>query len=170
MPECFLDTNLVEALLECANEVNHKKGNSSVITTMSEEKMRGNFAVAIIDDDKVKVKALETFEKVERLCKDGLKFYKHPERQHFVIQISPAIERWLLKESLKADVDMTTYGLGNDLNALRKMKGAIQRNDDRFKKLFKEMLKNENCDEIIELKRWLKFLKEKNYNTDLDSL
>lgn len=50
------------------------------------------------------------------------------------------------------------------------MKGLAQRNDERFERLFKDMVENKSCKELNELKRWLLFLKENNYNTDLDLL
>lgn len=170
IPECFLDTNLVELIFEKTGVVNHKKGNSSVLAAMQSDKLKDNFAVAIIDDDKVKVKALEEFNLNVRLSKVGLKIYKHPLRAHFVIQLSPAIEQWILRECAKAEVNMGNYGLEDNLETLRKMKAITQRSDERFKRLFREMMQCSSCDEIIELKRWLIFLKDNNYNTDLDLL
>ncbi|MBC7936784.1 MAG: hypothetical protein H7Y86_15640 [Rhizobacter sp.] len=170
MPECYLDTNLVEVLLGCLDAVNHKKGNSSVMATLGQDKFRENFAVALIDDDKVEVKALEDFIKVDRLCREGLMFYRHNEKKHYVLKLSPAIELWLLNECSKGEIDTNLYGLPQNLKGLRSMKGLSQRKDERFKKLFKDMLKNERCDEITELKRWLIFLKDKNFNIDLDLL
>jgi hypothetical protein len=170
MPECFLDTSLVEVLLECSDAVNHKKGNSSVIKIMSEGRLRNNFVVAVIDDDKVKVKGLEDFVKIEKLCKAGLKFFNHSERNHYIIQLSPAIELWLLNECSKGDVNLSLYDLPGSLKGLRSMKGISQRKDERFKRLFRDMLNNDKCDEIIELKRWLIFFRDNNYNSNLDLL
>jgi hypothetical protein len=153
MPECFLDTNLVEVLLECVDAVNHKKGNSSVI-----------------DDDKVKVKGLNEFDKIERLWKSGLKLFRYPGRNHYVVQLSPAIERWLLNECSKGGINLSEYGLPENLKGLEKMKGLSQRKDEKFKRLFKDMLKKDKCNEMIELKRWLLFFKENNYKTNLDLL
>ncbi len=170
IPECFLDTALVEVLLECSNAANHKKGNSTVIKMMGEQRMGGNFIIAVIDDDKVKVKELEEFDKIKRLWQKGLKLFKHPAKSHFIIQLSPAIEQWLLNECNKGKVDLTYYGLPTDLRGLKSMKGLSQRKDERFKKLFRAMLKNDKCDEIIELKRWLVFFRENNYKTNIDLL
>lgn len=39
-----------------------------------------------------------------------------------------------------------------------------------FERLFKDMQNNKSWYELIELRRWLLFLKENNYTTDLDLL
>ncbi len=170
MPECYLDTNLVEFLLGRSNSVNHKKGNSSVAAQMKDKRFVDSFAVAIIDDDKRPLKELDECLATERLWQKDLKIFKHPERQHYFIQLSPAIERWVLKECEKGDISLANYNLPVNFQDLKNMKGFTQRNDPRFKKLFRDMLENEKCDEIIELKRWLLFLKENNYNSNLDLL
>lgn len=135
MPECFLDTNLVEVLLNCNNTVSHKKGNSTTLEAMYQPKLADRFIVAVIDEDKVKLKKLEEFSRVDRLCKAGLKLYKHPKRKHFVIQLSPAVERWTLNQCNLAGIDLTIYGLPNDIRELKKMKSVTQRGDQRFKNL-----------------------------------
>lgn len=172
LPECYLDTLLVEVLLNKPLSVNHKKGNSSITTVMRNEPLKDGFAVGIIDEDKVRLKELNTFTKVERLSKKGLKIYRNYKKKHFFIQICPAIEKWLLEECEKASLDIASekYKLPNTLKGLRAMKGLTQRSDERFKRLFNDMCDNESCDELIELRRWLLFLKENNYNTNLDLL
>jgi hypothetical protein len=170
MPECYLDTNLVEFLLGRANSVNHKKGNSSVAATMNNKRFLDNFAVAVIDDDKRKLKELDGCLAVEKLWRDGLKLFKHPERKHYFIQLSPAIEKWILNECEKGEINIELYNLPGNFKELKNLKGFTQRNDQRFKELFADMLMNEKCDEMIELKRWLTFLKENNYNTNIDLL
>jgi hypothetical protein len=170
MPECFLDTNLLEVLLERSNSVNHKKGNSSVAAEMDKEGLKDNFIVGIIDNDKVRVRKLDEFDLVGRLSKNGIAIYKHPSNKHYFIQLSPAIEQWVLNECKKGELDLANYDLPSTLKPLRALKGLTQRNDARFRRLFKDMLKKENCDEIIELKRWLVFLRDNNSNSDIDLL
>lgn len=68
MPECYLDTNLVEVLLNAPDSVNHQKGNTKIAVLM-QNRLVDNFAVALIDDDKRKLRVLDEFEKVERLCR-----------------------------------------------------------------------------------------------------
>lgn len=170
MPECFLDTTLVEVLLNKPFAVNHKKGNSSIVKAMENEKLKDSFVVALIDDDKVKVKMLENYIQVNRLCKTSLKLFKHPQKNHFVIQVSPAIEKWILKECEKAGIDTVQFDLPGDLNGLRQMKGLSQRNDPRFRNLFKHMSDIQACDEVVEMKRWLMFFRDNNIQTNIDLL
>ncbi|MBX3253080.1 MAG: hypothetical protein KF862_02975 [Chitinophagaceae bacterium] len=170
MPECFLDTNLVEALLNKPYTVNHKKGNSNIIKAMEEKRLKDSFVVALIDDDKVKVKALESYKKVDRLWRTTMKLFMHPERKHFVIQVSPAIEKWIMKECEKGKINMEEFGLPGNLGGLRRMKGLAQRNDSQFRELFKMMIAAEACDEIIEMKRWLIFFRDNNIQTNIDLL
>ena len=170
MPECFLDTNLVEVLLEKPNSVNHRKGNSSVAVLMDNGKYRDSFVVGIIDDDKVRLKELDNFDFIERLSRNGIKLYSHPLQKHYFILISPAIEKWIINECEKGALQISDYDLPDTLNILKKMKGITQRSDIRFKRLFKDMLKIESCDEITELKRWLTFFKDNNTNSNIELL
>lgn len=170
IPECYLDTNLVEVLLEKPDAVNHKKGSTTIAARMKEPRLADSFVVASIDDDKRKLKELDEFLKIERLWRNGLKLFKHPVRKHYFIQLSPAIERWILIESAKGEIRLEDYGLPGDIRGLKGMKSLSQRRDTRFGNLFRDMLKNEKCDEIIELKRWLIFFRDNNYNSNIDLL
>lgn len=170
IPECYLDTNLVETILKAPNSVNHRKGNSNVVSRMEEERLADKFLVAVIDNDKVKVKGLEKYRQVERLSKNGLRLFVHLSKKHYLIQLSPAIERWLMNECGKGGINLADFGFPDNIKGWKSLKSRTQRNDEKFKDLFRLMLKNENCDEIIELKRWLEFFRNNNYNTNLDLL
>ncbi|HEY2726604.1 MAG TPA: hypothetical protein VGI61_05495 [Parafilimonas sp.] len=57
-----------------------------------------------------------------------------------------------------------------DLKQLKKITKSIgSRKDERFIKLFKQM-KNKNCHHVIELKKWIEFLKINKHNSNLDLL
>jgi len=170
IPECCLDTLLIEVLLKRSNAVNHGKGNSSVASKMKEERMLDCFAVGIIDKDKIEVKDLAEYESIEKLNKEQLKLFRHPVRPHYIIQICPAIEKWILNECRKAGISLTNYELPDDVKKLAKMKSQTQRSDPRFKRLFKDMAANENCDEAQELLRWLEYLRDNNFNANTDLL
>lgn len=174
LPECNLDTLLVEVLLQKSFAVNHQKGNSSIPKKMDRKALINSFAVGIIDEDKIKLRELDKFKEIKRLTKKGLKLFEQNDidTHHYFIQICPAIEKWILNESTKGEIDLADekYKLPNTLKGLVNLKGASQRNDQRFKMLFLDMLANEKCDEIITLKKWILFLKENNYNSNTDLL
>ena len=172
LPECNLDTILVEVLLHKVFSVNHQKGNSSIAARMKVKYLKNSFAVGIIDEDKIELKALQSFTEITRLTKKGLKIFEHkdPERHHYFIQICPAIEKWILTESKKGEINIKKYNLPDSLSELVALKSLSQRNDQRFKLLFQDMLQNEKCDEIITLRNWLLFLKKNHYNSSLDLL
>ncbi|HRP57070.1 hypothetical protein [Agriterribacter sp.] len=65
---------------------------------------------------------------------------------------------------------MEEFGLPGDLGGLRQMKGLSQRSDPRFKRLFKAMADTDACDESIEMKRWLMFFRDNNFQTNIDLL
>lgn len=170
IPECCLDTLLVEVLLNKSYAVNHGKGNSSVAAKMKKGKMIDSFAVGIIDKDKIKLKELDEFETIDMLNKQNLKFFKHPTRPHYFVQICPAIEKWIISECEKAHISLANYELPGDVKGLAKLKAVAQRDDVRFKKLFKDLAANDNCDEMQELLKWLIFLRDNNYSANIDLL
>jgi hypothetical protein len=172
MPECYLDTLLAEVLLKVSYKVNHTKGNNNVALKMQSADFVDGFAVGIIDKDKIEIAYLKEFELIGQLSFDMLKFYAHRNegRKHFFIVICPAIEKWILTECEAGNVKLEDYSLPGDLKGLRILKDIAQRSDRRFANLFKQMLKQEGCKEIRALQKWLLYLKEKNYQADINEL
>ena len=171
IPECNLDTLLIEVLLKQGNTLNHTHGNSNVANKMKSRIFINSFAVGIIDEDKRKMKDLNEFALIEKLSSEKLKLYKHSERSHYFIQICPAIEKWILEQCSKGKINLVeNYELPDTVEGLVKLKSTLQRNDSRFKKLFSEMLIQEVCIEIRELNRWINYLKDKNYNANIEEL
>lgn len=62
IPECYIDTNLVETLVFTGG-CNHQKGCNQVAKVM-QEKFANRFAVGIIDADKRRPSYLNEFEKL----------------------------------------------------------------------------------------------------------
>lgn len=61
IPECYIDTNLVESLITTEG-CNHQKGCNTVANTMK-NKFKDNFAVGIIDNDKRQIPMYPNFPK-----------------------------------------------------------------------------------------------------------
>jgi len=174
IPECYLDTSLVETLVP-PDEIgrlrvyNHQFGFPAVTKEMKEE-FADNFAVGIVDQDKIPVKYLAEF-KEPLVNKLGLKLFKHPQKNHYFI-VHPPLERWLLDEAKQVDIalDNAEYGLPTTLNELTKeSKQQFSQKDPRFKRLFRD-LKKANAKGIMQMARWLTHLKTHPYNADINTL
>ena len=63
IPECYVDTNLIETLVPTAKGYNHQKGCNNVVKVMK-EKLSDKFAVGIVDKDKRQVSYVNEFEEI----------------------------------------------------------------------------------------------------------
>ena len=98
--------------------------------------------------------------------------WRHSDKDihHWIIQICPALEKWLLKICDTEDIDLSDFG-EDTLNAIKYYtKSASSMNDPRLRSLFDEISKcNENLS-IRKLKGSIKLLKERNYKVDINQL
>ncbi len=163
IPECYVDTNLVETLVPPQKQYNHQKG-CGTVTKVMKEKFTDSFAVGVIDKDKKEVDYLKEFTEIGK--SDGLILHKHKTRPHYIIQIAPAMERFIFQCLANAGLSAADFGLPTNLDLFRKESKTINsKDDDRFKKLFKA-LRNAGSAEILRLSEIIKYLKEKNYQAD----
>jgi hypothetical protein len=152
--ECYVDTNLIETIVPPEKGgYNHQMGCPNVAKKMTEDKaLKEGFALGIIDKDKKKIAYAKTFNLV--VDAEQLRLLKHPTKNHYFIQIVPAI-------------DMSTYGLPTNFNDLKYISKTLKsKKDVRFKQLFKDLLK-ENATGVVLLAKWINYLKEHPYNADL---
>ena len=168
VPECFFDTVLVKTILN-AKRVNHQKGCSNVVKKISSGKLKDDFAVGIIDKDKRELNYLaEECKEVVNL--ENLVLLKHKTRQHYFIQLAPAIEVWILKVAKESDIDISTYALSNDLGELKKAtKSKFAESDENLKRLCKKLVGSEG-ETIKILSSWLNYLFLENRNADINKL
>ncbi|KAA6334000.1 hypothetical protein EZS27_017645 [termite gut metagenome] len=164
IPECYIDTNLIETLLSI-KRCNHQKGCNNVVKTMK-GKLKDGFAVGIVDNDKEKIKYVEEFEEV---CKtDSLCLYKHSGKPHYLIMISPAVDAFILRSSLKAGVCPEDFKLSPDLEGfIQQTKQVTSKEDIHFKQLFKQI---KDVPEMKTLKEWVNYLKTKQYYSNPNEL
>lgn len=167
IPECFIDTNLLETLVPPTGQYNHQKG-CGTVTKVMKERFADRFALGIIDRDKHEVDYLKEFDEI---CAYGsLILHKHKTRHHYIIQINPAIERFIMKNAEAAGIPLQAFDLPVDFELLKKQSKTVNsKKDQKFKRLFKT-LKHSGAPEIIKLSTWISYLKEKNYNADMDML
>src|SRR5690606_35562725 len=134
IPECYVDTNLIETIVPPQKHNNHQKGCGTVAKVMK-EKFADRFALGIIDKDKYKLDYLIEFSEIINL--NSLVLHKHPSRHHYIIQINPAIERFILNSAGEGGVSLEDFGLPSDFDRLKKASKTVNssKNDPRFKRL-----------------------------------
>jgi hypothetical protein len=168
IPECYIDSCLIEVLLFAdRNHVNHQKGNGTVAREMK-IKFAETFCVGIIDQDRKQLDYLEEFNLAVEA--NSLKLWKHKSGHHYMIQICPVIEEWILSVCNQTEVLLKKYDLPESLLGLKKeTKSIASKKDQRFVKLFKELVKEKN-ESVVRLQSWLKYLKDNKYNADINQL
>jgi hypothetical protein len=167
LPECYVDTCLIETLVPPVTHYNHQKGSGTVAKKMRNY-FADRFALGIIDKDKRELHYLQEFALLVK--KYNLELHKHNAKHHYLILIYPAIERFILDNALAADISLADFDLPETLEELRKVSKSVNSKfDPRFRALFSALLE-EQRDEIMLLISWITYLKENNYNADIEIL
>lgn len=168
MPECYIDSMLVESLLDA--KVSHKHSCNEVAKEMKTGKYKDVFAVGIIDNDKRKPSYTEEFDEIGQT--DNLTFLKHKNKHQYLIEVGKehkAMETFI-KANVKAlGMKMEDFGLSSDLEVLTdttKNRITTQK-DPRIQKVCKAMRKSP---EVATLKAVLDYLISNTYNADMDIL
>jgi hypothetical protein len=164
LPECYVDTNLVETITK--SNFNHKHGCNSVVKAMLEANhLKNGFAVGIVDEDKKILKYTKEFNVVAE--KAQLKLLKHPQKNHYLIYVVPAIEKWIIQNADEVNIHLSQYGLPHDYSELQNhTKVKTSSKDENFKQLFRA-LKKQNATGVALLSKWITYLKSHPYDADL---
>jgi hypothetical protein len=172
MSECYADTLLIETLIPTKVGFNHKFGCFKVEAEMKLGKLKDRFALGIIDNDKNQIKYLEEFEEVDKV-KGSLILWRHKkkEKHHYLIQICPALEKWILNLCDVEKINVIGFGLPDDLGGLKEFsKSRKSLNDKSLSELFREIgQKTENIN-VRKLKFWITTLRDQNYKVDINQL
>ena len=165
VPECYIDTNLTEFLLD-SHGVNHQKGCNAVAKKMMESNLKDQFSIGIIDNDKRQHSYVNEFTEIART--QHVTLLKHKERPHYFIRISPAMDQFIMDCAREQGINLTDYGLPSELEAFTKITKDVKvKNDNRFKSLFVAL---ESCKEIAILRSALEYLNEEQYKCDAAEL
>jgi hypothetical protein len=174
MPECYIDTKLIKILVPPTERYNHQKG-CTTITNLMQKQLKDKFAVGIVDRDKIELAYAKEFDLICEVSQ-SLQLYRHKnlQKHHYLIFIIPAMEKWILESVAATNLQITDFGLPNNLNELRAItKTATSEENTLYSKqitnLFKA-LKNVNPLTIAVLSFWITELKNKNYSIDLQEL
>jgi hypothetical protein len=168
VPECYFDTVLVKTILK-VKQVNHKKGCPNVVRELEKGKLKDDFAVGIIDKDKKELDYIKD-QCEEKIKVENLILFKHKTKQHYFIQLVPAIEKWILTVIGEAGLNVDKFGLNTDLNKLRKRtKSELVNEDKGLKDLCTELVSSDSKT-VTTLSSWLNYLFEHNRNADINVL
>lgn len=167
VPECYVDTNLVEALLT-TDGVNHQKGCYAVANAMKSRVLIDSFAVGVIDFDTEKTQPTYVSEFAEIAHTQHLVLLKHQAKPHYLVMIKPAMDQFILDCAEEQCVSMSDFGLSSDLEGFKKQTKTVDsKHDIRFKNLFKAIRRNA---EITMLRNVLNYLKEHRYQSKIEEL
>ena len=165
VPECYIDTNLAEFLLN-SHGVNHQKGCNAVAKKMMESSLKDQFSIGIIDNDKRQHSYVSEFAEIAHTQHVAL--LKHKERPHYFVRISPAMDQFILDCAAEQGINLQDYGLPTELAEFTKItKDVKAKNDFRFKSLFGAL---ENSIEITKLRSVLNYLNDEQYKCDTTEL
>ena len=163
IPECYVDTNLISTLINAA--VNHQKCCTKVTETLNKT-FSDNFAVGIIDRDKMEPKYIDEFQAVA--VHGHLQLLKHKNRPHYLITISPAVEMLIIDSAAEIGLDLNAYELSSDLNALKKFTKKVSSNvDSKFTKLFRDLRASSDFSVLFNA---LNYLIENKFKTKIEDL
>ena len=138
MPECFVDTNLIEYLLNAG--VNHQHCCSKVVGQMKST-FADRFAVGIIDKDKVQLGYIQECDVIAQT--EHLTLMKHRKRHQYLITITPAVDKFVLDCAEEQMVDVKAFGLPDELKRFTDETKRVSSNSDpRFKSLFAAIKNN----------------------------
>ena len=157
VPECYADTNLMNILT--GKKCNHQKGCATVCKTL-DEKLKDQFAVAIIDKDKRQPMATQKY--VEIGHTDSLIVCKHGDKPHYLILINPAIEGFVLQAVVELGINMSEYQLPDNIEDLKKVtKSQSVKESEQLARLFKDL---RNASNVKCLNDVLSYLLAKRYS------
>lgn len=163
MPECFVDTNLIEYLLNAG--VNHQHCCSKVVGQLNSTFV-DRFAIGIIDKDKVQLGYIRECDIIAQT--EHLTLMKHRGRHQYLVTIAPAVDKFVLDCAEKQRVDPNVFGLPTELKKFMELSKSVSSNSDpRFKSLF-AAIKGDS--EIYSLKMALKYLCDNKYASDSECL
>lgn len=159
LPECYVDTNLIEYLLSAG--VNHQHSCTKVVGQLKTT-FKDKFAIGIIDKDKVEMGYVRECDVVATT--NHLTLFKHRQYPQYLITIAPAIDKFILDVSKQQAIHTEEFDIPSEQKAFTKVSKSVTSNSDkRFKQLFSAIHEN---GEICALQNALHYLLEARYATD----
>ncbi len=94
--------------------------------------------------------------------------FKHKEKPHYIIQIAPAVEKFILAAVAEKGIKLSDYALPTDFEELKKRTKSVESKQDVvFRELFKNISDSSN---MMTLRKVLQYLVKNTYYVDIESL
>ena len=161
IPECYVDTKVVEIVGQASRTYNHQHGCGDVANRLI--KSKDSVCIGIIDEDKNKGPQAKYFSEFVLVKKENnLLLKKHKDRKQYLILICPEIERWLMHDAEVVQIEPTDekYALPPNLKGFT----SICKTQDIDKNIgfyrFVKALINKNAPSIMTLKSWIEHFKK----------
>ncbi len=174
VPECYFDTVLFKKIFQTNRRLKHTKGCFNVVNRFriingKKGDLYDSFGVGMVDKDKRELDYLNECEKIAN--HQNLILWKHKDRQHFIIQLNPPLEKWVI-EVLKSDNrNVEEFGYVNDWKKLKRaLKDDIDEESNERLNLFVDAILSSSNPVIENLKKILLYLRDKNYQADINEL
>lgn len=148
IPECNIDTNLVETLLKMINLerynydeyiVQHSHGIGEVTRTMQTARnLKDSFALGVVDDDPKVPNYKKEFRELAQ--SPHLKLLKHPEKDHYLLVVSKAMETLINASAHGQGINPSDYGFPENTKDYKSTtKDESSRSNPNYKNLFKKL-------------------------------
>lgn len=128
VPECYVDSRVVQILLNSPVGPNHDHGVGNVLNKL-ENKLVDLPALGIVDQDPGKGPRAESWQHYEKIDADneifGLQLYKHKNRTHYLLEIQPEIEAWILAATKGLDIKLEDFDLPEQMKDFNKITKSI---------------------------------------------
>ena len=159
IPECFVDTNLVQMVMQIKG-VNHQKGTGAV-TRQMQTTFNDAFAIGIIDLDKEQSAYAKESEEIAH--SDELTLCKHPDSSHYIIKVNNIMETFILHCAEDLGINLCDYGIPSDLEGLKQVtKSKDSLENPQLRLALKAV---SGASEMRLLRNVLQYLNEKRYDS-----
>lgn len=178
VPECFFDTVLFKKILQTNRMLKHTKGCFNVVNRFRNVKgKKGDlfdspFGLGMVDKDSKQLDFLkDECDDKKKIELPMILVWKHKVRNHYIIQLEPPLEKWLIKILDECNLKIEDFGYSRNY---QKLKAEIKNDIDNEKNIKLNKLVNTFVNlshpVIRNLKTILLYFKEKTINADIEEL
>jgi hypothetical protein len=174
VPECFFDTVLFKKILRTNKKLKHVHGCNNVVNRfriVNEKKgdLYDRFGVGMVDRDKIELDYLVKCEQV--FTHRNLILWKYPGKPHYIIQLNPPLEKWVLQVLTESKINIEDLGYSSNLKKLkRQLKDDIDDEENEKLNAIINKIVNSNHPVVEKLKTILLYLKEKTLQANIEEL